>query len=162
MQGKMNSIHKNYRLVGLLNSSPEAVLDVKINGTPCSSNSVYIYNFSVPSEQYLYKEISIHIRSGNLKLSDIDAVALYPSYQTESGKVIVVQSNFIEWFNSKTHELDRTYTQGETITFKHLVPQGPNYFDNDGKPVYEYEPLIYLNRDHKTENSKFVKEIILD
>lgn len=162
MQGKMNSIHKNYRLVGLLNSSPEAVLDVKINGTPCSSNSVYIYNFSVPSEQYLYKEISIHILSGKIKLSDIDAVALYPSYQTESGKVIVVQSNFIEWFNSQTHELDRTYTQGETITFKHLVPQGPNYFNNDGKPVYEYKPLIYLSREHKIENSQSVRNIILD
>lgn len=157
MLEKMSFIHKNYRLIGLVNSSPEAKFHVKVNKRLQPSNPVFIYSFSSHCEECLCKEIRIEIRSGSLKINTNDSIVLYPTEQSESGKKVVVQSKFIDWFYSNTHELNKTYNAGETLIFKHLIAQGPNYFNYLGKAVYEYEPEIRIRKENKALNSQYVR-----
>jgi len=152
---------KSHRLIFLANHSPDSRLRVWVDGVEQVQNAVQVYHFSEPSDVYGYKNILIEVLDGSFCIHDDDAVALYPQ-DNEVGGILIKQSRYIEWFYSDTHSLGTVYSAGELVQFKHLYPQGPNYFDPDRKPIYQYETLLHLTQELKIQNSQSLIDLVIN
>lgn len=141
----------------------KAILRCDIVTTPGARYNLYLngeyaeqYRFEKDNDKSGLVDVKIEVLSGKIMVPDSGSLAEYP---TIGGKSIwFPQDRFVYWFYSKEFQTDVWYDKD--INYKHIWPQGPSYYSDWGKPIWEYDRLITPMRNKREENTKKTCELL--
>jgi hypothetical protein len=122
----------------------DAEYTIFVDGKP-----MQFYHFDKHSEDYGFKHIEIVVSRGRVKIPST-CHASYPGR-------IVFQEDYIDWFYSDKYKQNVWYDHN--ISFHHLYPQGPSYFDHD-KPIWNFSPICAGHLMSKEVLTKTIRNMV--
>lgn len=137
-------VKKNTTLLAVDIEEDNADYQIFIDDKECD-----IYCFEKHSYEYGYKHIKIIVHGGRIKISPI-AHAFYMNKK-------LIQNNYVDWFYSDNFAVDTWYNHD--MSFYHLYPQGPSYFDNN-KDIWDYKPTLAAYYNDKQTITNYLRNLI--